>query len=123
MGDMFHNLDVMNKALDASMMRNNIISNNIANQETPGYKRQDVKFETILAKEIESKGTSTIDVNTLEGEVYTDRQSFSGRLDGNNVDIDQEMSELAKNKLRYETLTRRASAQIQRFKSILQNIK
>ncbi|MHC1750476.1 MAG: flagellar basal body rod protein FlgB [Cellulosilyticaceae bacterium] len=123
MGDMFHNLNVMNKALDASMLRNNIISNNIANEETPGFKRQDVNFQTILASEIKNKGKSGIDVNALDGKVYTDRASFSGRLDGNNVDIDQEMSELAKNKLRYDTLTRRASAQIQRFKTILQNLK
>ncbi|MGL6173051.1 MAG: flagellar basal body rod protein FlgB [Cellulosilyticaceae bacterium] len=120
---MFHNLDITNKALDGIMLRYNVLSANIANSETVGYKRQDVKFQDLLEKEMSNKGTEGIDINQIEPQVYTDNLSFAQRLDGNNVDIDKEMGELSKTKLRYDTLVQRTNAQISRYKYILQNIK
>lgn len=120
---MFNNIDISNKVLDVTMLRYNLLANNIANSETVGYKRQDVKFQDLLAKEIETKGINNIDINQLEPTVYIDNISYSQRLDGNNVDIDKEMGELSKEKLRYDTLIERTSAQINRYKYILQNIK
>lgn len=120
---MFDNIDISNKVLDMTMLRYNLLTNNIANSETVGYKRQDVQFQDILTKEIEAKGIDGIDINQLEPVVYTDNASYSQRLDGNNVDIDKEMGELSKEKLRYDTLIARTSAQINRYKYILQNIK
>ena len=43
----FNYVNVLDKALDASWTRNSVIANNIANVDTPGFKRQDVKFEEI----------------------------------------------------------------------------
>lgn len=120
---MFQNLDVINKALDANMLRYDLISNNIANSETVGYKRQDVRFQDILSQEIEMKGIGNIDISKLDSVIYTDNGNFSQRLDGNNIDIDKEMAELSKTKLRYDTLIQRTNAQISRYKYILQNIK
>ena len=44
--DAYNFINVLGKAADASWLRNNIISNNIANNDTPGYKRKDVQFES-----------------------------------------------------------------------------
>lgn len=120
---MFHNIDVMNKVLDATTLKFNTIAGNISNADTPGYKRQDVSFEKMLIQEIENNGNKNIDVNNLKPAVYTDKATLSYRLDGNNVDVDTEMSELAQVKLRYDTLIQRATSQIGRYKYILSNIK
>lgn len=119
----FQNIDVMNKALDANMLRYSMLTNNIANAETVGYKRQDVKFQDVLAKQVETKGINKIDITQLEPVIYTDDANYSSRLDGNNVDIDQETSELSKTKLRYDVLIERTNSQLSRYKYILQNIK
>ncbi len=50
--DAYNFINVLNKAADASWMRHNVISNNIANNDTPGYKRKDVQFESYLAMEL-----------------------------------------------------------------------
>ena len=50
--NVFDYVNVLDKAADAAWMRNNAISNNISNATTPGYKRQDVAFESELAKAI-----------------------------------------------------------------------
>ncbi len=107
----FDYVDVLDKAADASWMRNEAISNNIANVNTPGYKRQDVSFEEELkhalkANKYESldKKVSDIDLDHIEGRVYTDSANYSYRLDGNNVDIDNENVELASNQIKYNAL-------------------
>ena len=48
----FNYINVLDKAADASWLRENAITNNIANIDTPGYKRQDVDFESVLEKEL-----------------------------------------------------------------------
>ena len=120
---MFHNIDVSNKVLDATALKFNTIAANITNADTPGYKRQSVSFEETLRQEIQNNGIKHIDVENLKPTVYTDQATLSYRLDGNNVDIDTGMSELAQVKLRYDTLIQRTNAQIGRYKYILGNIK
>lgn len=120
---MFQSIDVMNKVLDATMLRFNTLNNNITNAETPGFKREDVSFEVQLEREIEKHGTRNIKADVLEPIVYTDYKGHAMRLDGNNVDIDREMAELTKTKLRYDTLIQRASSQVGRYKYILQNVR
>ena len=108
----FDYINVMGKAADASWLRNDAISNNIANVDTPGYKRQDVNFEIQLEKAIKSNRYRTIDekvanikLNRLNPMTYRDHSGFSYRPDGNNVDIDTENVELASNQIRYQGLT------------------
>lgn len=116
---MFEQINLMNRALDATLLRKNVISENISNVDTPNYKRKDVKFETLLAKALDKN----IDVNQVQPEVYTDRSNASYRLDGNNIDIDIEMAEEAKVYARYNALITRVNAQLGRFTTVLQNIK
>jgi len=121
--DLFQNIDIMNKSLDATMLRYSVISDNISNQDTPGYKRKDVAFESFLESEIDKRGMKNINADSINPKVYVDNQSFSYRMDGNNVDIDTEMAESAKVKLKYDTLIERTASQLTRFKTILQTIK
>lgn len=95
--NIFDYINVLDKAADASWLRNEAISNNIANVDTPNYKRQDVAFETELKRALNTTKYDTMDarvynlnLNRIQPEVYTDAQAYSYRLDGNNVDIDTE---------------------------------
>ena len=93
----YNYINVLTKAADASWTRNEIITNNLANVDTPGYKRKDVSFQNYLLQELTS-GDSTslrtrvndVEVENLNATVYTDFSELSYRLDGNNVDIDTE---------------------------------
>ncbi len=107
----FSYINVLDKAADASWMRNEAIANNIANATTPGYKRQDVAFETELAKALGRNRYVSMDekvnrLNTsrLHGTTYTDYSNYSYRLDDNNVDIENENVYLAENQLKYQGL-------------------
>ena len=101
----------INRAADAAWQRNEAISNNIANVDTPGYKRQDVAFESVLQKalgnnwyESMDEKVSNINLSRLRGRAYVDYANYSYRLDGNNVDIENENVMLAENQLKYQGL-------------------
>lgn len=107
----FDYVNVLNKAMDASWYRNELIANNISNQDTPGYKRQDVDFQSALKTALQTSGYRTMDgkvghVRTaaLEVSSYTDYGGYSYRIDGNNVDPEVEYVELASNQIRYQAL-------------------
>lgn len=109
--NVFDYVNVLDKAADASWLRNEAISNNIANVSTPNYKRQDVSFEDTLrqsilgAKETNLDGKiNNINLKRLTPTLYTDNATSSYRLDGNNVDIDTENVYLAENQIRYQGL-------------------
>jgi flagellar basal-body rod protein FlgB len=103
---MYNTVDVLGVALKGTWKRNEAISGNIANVDTPGYKRKDVAFESLLSEALMTS-SGKLDKSELAGiipKVTTDRSSLSYRLDGNNVDIDSEMSYLAENQLKYNAL-------------------
>lgn len=108
----FDYINVLDKAADASWMRNEAIANNIANKDTPGYKRQDVNFESQLNKALgnfkysESMDTKVANLRTSRLKVTTDTEDsgYSYRLDGNNVDPERENALLAENQLKYQGL-------------------
>lgn len=107
----FDYINVLDKAADASWLRNEAISNNIANADTPGYKRQDVAFESELEKALGKNRYESMDSKverirgrSLEGQPYTDSTDYSYRLDGNNVDVESENVMLAENQLKYQGL-------------------
>ena len=108
----FNYINVLDKAADASWIRNEVIANNLANVNTPGYKRQDVNFEDQLRKAMKnSRYTSidervaNVDLDRLNPITYRDHATVSYRLDGNNVNVDTENVELASNQIRYQGLT------------------
>lgn len=122
----FDYINVLDKAADASWKRKDIITNNIANVDTVGYKRRDLNFEHVLREELgNSKYTSldtkvkNADLSNLNPSVYKDYAYFSYRLDGNNVDIDTEEAELASEQIKYEALTRGINYEFTRMKTVI----
>lgn len=119
-------IDVMDKAADAAWQRNTAISNNIANQSTPGYKRQEVDFEGTLRRELSKfqyvsldEKVSDLHLDHLSTATYTDAEGYSYRLDGNNVDPEQEYGELISNRIRYNALIDSMTREFQRTKSVI----
>lgn len=124
--DIYNFINVLDKAADAGWTRNQIISNNISNATTPGYKRKDLEFEDFLREELAGSESSTLantvagmDLNHLNGVSYTDMTELSYRLDGNNVDIDTENVELASNQIKYNALIESITHQFGLIKSAL----
>lgn len=104
-------VNVLDKALDAAALRNQALANNLANATTPGYKRQDVSFETELGKALGHNRFKSMDekvgnvkLGRLKPRTYTDYAGYSYRVDGNNVDPDTEGVELAANQIKYNGL-------------------
>lgn len=118
--NMYTTTDVISRAMNASWLRNEVINNNIANVDTPGYKRNDVAFEEYLRDAIGTGGkTNSHNIKKIQPKIIRDNNSLSYRLDGNNVDIDTEMSYLAINQLRYDTLTAQVNYNFSRLKSVM----
>lgn len=105
-----NNYALVKKALDVSSLRQRTISSNIANINTPGFKVNKVEFEEYLKKEIQ--GVSMKKTDDQHFGVGTDgiqvsiekRETTALTEDGNNVDVDLEMAELAANEIYYSTL-------------------
>ncbi|CCX88818.1 flagellar basal body rod protein FlgB [Clostridium sp. CAG:590] len=126
--NIYNYINVLDKAADAANSRNEILSNNIANVDTPNYKRKDVSFENYLEQALigpESLDNRIADVNThlsdFGGMTYTDHSTLSYRLDGNNVDIDTESAYLAENQIRYNALVEQIGQEFSRYKTVLSN--
>ncbi len=122
----FSYINILDKAADASWTRENLIANNIANAQTPGYKRQDIDFQSLLKKEISNykymsldQKMNAVDLNRLNPEVYTDHAGYSYRLDENNVDMDTEQVELASEQIKYQALTSSITSEFQRLQAVL----
>lgn len=122
----FDYVNVLDKAADASWKRETVLANNIANVDTPGYKRKDLDFEGVLKQELgRCKHTSldtkieNLHMDHLNPSVYTDLSNYSYRLDGNNVDIDNEEAEYASEQLRYEGITAGINNEFNRMKSVI----
>ncbi|MBL0388905.1 flagellar basal body rod protein FlgB [Tumebacillus sp. ITR2] len=115
-------ITLLERTLDSSSLRQKVLSNNIANIDTPNFKRSDVSFQDALSNAI-SEG------DTLEGRTTDARHikinskslddvkptvfqenSTSLRTDGNNVDIDAEMTNLAENQILYNAMTQQINS-------------
>ena len=126
--NVFDYTNILDKAADASWMRENVITNNIANIDTPGYKRQDVDFESVLQKALGKTKYSSLDKKVRElnqdlGKLtttsYTDAANYSYRLDRNNVDENTQNAELASESLRYQLLTTAITNNFSRMQTVL----
>jgi flagellar basal-body rod protein FlgB len=116
------NILLLQKCLDAAAMRHKVISNNIANASTPGFKASDISFqgevrqviqknnnvkESIDLKTTNSKhiALSAANLSELVPRVISINNTYR-QIDGNNVDIDREMTTIAENSLAFRTYTR-----------------
>ena len=122
----FDYINVLDRAADAAWQRNEAISNNIANVDTPGYKRQDVAFESVLQQALGNNRyesmddkVANVDLSRLRGRAYLDYANYSYRLDGNNVDIENENVMLAENQLKYQGLISSINQEFTNIKTVM----
>lgn len=122
----FDYVNVLDKAADASWKRETVLANNIANVNTPGYKRKDLDFEGVLKQELGRCKHTLLDtkidnlhMDHLNPSVYTDLSNYSYRLDGNNVDIDVEEVEYASEQIRYQGITAGINNEFNRMKTVI----
>lgn len=93
---------VMNKTLDGLWARNEVISDNIANFETPNYKRKTIDFETSLQKAINEVGDNKLSHKEIDkSKIFMDTDEETVRMDGNSVDLEQEQLLMIKNSYQY----------------------
>ena len=124
-------LDVMQRGMGAANLRQEVISHNIANVNTPNFKKSDVIFEDLLAKELDLDATGRLKIVRTHdrhmpiafrvraaAKVELDPSS-SMRYDKNNVDIDVEMASLAKNSLYFNALARQVGAEFSRMRTVV----
>ena len=125
---MFGFVNVLKAAADASWTREEVLTNNIANVDTPNYKRQDVDFTTYLRSTLSrtNGGSSSLtnrvnnlNYNDIAIRTYTDNSTLSYRLDGNNVDLSTENVELASEQINYNALIDSMNNEFSRFKTVL----
>ncbi|MBC5646742.1 flagellar basal body rod protein FlgB [Christensenella tenuis] len=120
---MFDSLKGLENGIAASWLRNETILNNVANNDTPDFKASGVEFEELYKQalgddDFQFKQTrethmpigGTGDADGVQG-VVVPKADTTYRMDGNNVDIDQEMTDFAKNVIYYNTLMRKINGQ------------
>lgn len=121
-------LDLMKRALDATAVRQEVISTNIANVSTDNYQVYRVAFEDQLRQALNGTALEKSDSahfgigssSDLEP-VITRRTDMAVKENGNNVDIDMEMANMAENSLYYQALISQVNAKYAQIKTVLTN--
>jgi flagellar basal-body rod protein FlgB len=114
------NYQVARKLLDAAALRQEAIASNIANAETPGYRRLEVSAD--FAEQLKSRvhaGDLMAAKDTLKPTLVQDPFARSVRPDGNSVEIEKELLAMNKNAVEYEFLTEIVSGNIKQLKAAI----
>lgn len=125
------NFGLLEKSLAAASVRQRVSANNIANANTPGFKKSDVIFEDLLQRAL-AGGPSLRQVRTheyhfsktdvtaeqVQPQIVTSNATAM-RNDGNNVDIEAEMANIAKNSLYYNAIAQRLSGYFSSLKTVI----
>ncbi len=111
---------LLEKMLDVSSIKHKVIANNIANVNTPGYKKMEVSFADQLEKAVNESSVNKFD--TLQPKIVISKEDTSDtvRNDGNNVDMDKEVSSLVKNTLSYSIYTQLLAKKYEGIKSAIE---
>lgn len=99
----------LQNALGRASQRHALLTNNLANVNTPGYRRQDLDFNIVLEQEMSASGFGPSGVTS----------SGALRLDGNGVDLEKEVMSLAETELRFQALTDAASSYFSGLKNVI----
>lgn len=135
---------LLEKGLDAVWKKNEVLASNLANADTPGYKARSVEFESVFSKALGADSYDRFSQTEQflasheqsgriqEGPGFSEQTgradlsprvridaSTSMRMDGNNVDVDREMTELSENAILYDTLSHVLSREIGRLRLII----
>ena len=111
---------LLEKMLDVSSIKHKVIANNIANVNTPGYKKMEVSFADQLEKAVNESSVNKFD--TLQPKIVISKEDTNDtvRNDGNNVDMDKEVSSLVKNTLSYSIFTQLLAKKYEGIKSAIE---
>lgn len=122
-------LKLLEGGLDGLSLRNKVLADNIANNDTPNFKRSDVNFESVLQAAIGKDPVLPLKtslpghlpgVGTGAGAVVVQDNSTTIRNDGNNVDIDSEMAKVGENTIHYYSLVQALSSEISILRQAMQ---
>ena len=95
---------LLSQLLDATVVRQQVVSHNLANVNTPGYQKLEVTFEEQFAKAL--SGSNDISTATdVKARVQTSKDAAT-RPDGNTVDLDHEMGEMQRTALMFQTYSK-----------------
>ena len=116
-------ISMSEKALDYLWKKQEVTSDNIANVDTPGYKRKDVSFEETFRQKLQA-AAGTKDQSSIRKAIDSSSylvygSSDSARVDENNVNLDYENTELARTTLHYQYLLQSVSNDITRYTSAI----
>jgi len=127
-------MKILEKSLNAASLQHQLITNNIANVDTPGFKASEVVFQSKLQQALDKTQDDYLrlkltnknhipivpemTINNVEPEIVT-RTETSLRTDDNNVDIDSEMSKMAENTVYYSTLSELMSLKLGMLKNVI----
>lgn len=134
---------VLESALNVSNVRHRVITNNVANVDTPNFRRSEVIFESYLKNYLDKaeqkdigKSKNKLSMSTTNTRHINDEKEedlpFVGaivkkvnkqtmRTDGNNVDIDIEMADMAKNTIYYQAVAQRVNGYFASLKSVIES--
>ena len=120
---------LLEKGLEASKLREQVTAHNIANNDTPDFKRSYVEFEQYLAAALNEEQSEFEMKRTRRGHSLPEETDLDGvtpmvikdnsttlRMDGNNVDIEHEKVEQAKNQIHYNTLVEQLNSELRRLR-------
>lgn len=122
-----NNINIMNKALDGYWLRDKAINQNISNVNTPNYKRLTVNFEDELKEAMNNQESKLVTThrkhlptssNKIKSGISVDK-SYSYRFDNNNVNIDTESADLAKNTIMYNAVVNQITNEFEKVKNLI----
>lgn len=128
--DLFKTTRALESALSGAMLKHRMIASNIANVDTPNYKSKQVSFQTALTEALGKKSLKSyrthpkhIKFSTEQDGVFTAKVHTNPNLifnhNGNNVDMDYEMAQLAKNQIWYTALVDRTQGSFQSLQKVI----
>lgn len=130
LSNMFNHTTLLEKSLDASWLKMEINAQNISNADTPGYDAKRVEFDDAFAKALNGSAVSITtthekhfqvneaDPAKVKPTVVSDTH-YVARMDDNNVDIDSEMVDMAKNTIQYNALIQKLNSEFSRLKTVI----
>jgi len=111
---------ILGAALQAASVRNEVITNNIANDDVPRYKAKTVYFEDSLLNALDArKKTGRLDLSGARPSVRFVNQEYSYRVDHNNVNIELEMVSLYQNSIKYDAMINSVTNNSKRLNLVL----
>lgn len=127
---MFNHTNLLEKSLDATWLKMEVSAQNIANADTPGYDSKHVEFDEAFSKALNGSSFKTVTTNEKHFSIPETNPSkvtpvvvsdkhYVSRMDDNNVDVDKEMVDMAKNTIQYNALIQKVNKEFSRLKTVI----